>query len=138
MHNKLLWVNGTTIYRPRFVNTHGKSVKSVGYYSKPDTDFRKLQRLQLVKKKHQLVRDLFIFQCYTGLTYSEMINLTIHDIRIDKRNVKGMIKRPVTTLLQKPIFIINRYKPLMGESEILFPQYSIQRYIQYLGEIWKQ
>src|SRR3546814_8537091 len=73
-----------------------------------------------------MIRDLFVFCCYTGLTYVEVINLT-HDNIVEAsdgevwiRTNRQKTETPVTTpLLPKAIKILKKYKhdPRAARSE---------------------
>jgi integrase len=97
---------------------------------------------ELVKPNHQLVRDLFLFQCYTGLAYTDMVNLAVNDISVDARGRKWIVKPRqksgvVSTipLMQQSIELIDKYTFFRKKSKCLFPYYSIQKYNQYIGEV---
>jgi integrase len=97
---------------------------------------------ELVKTSHLLVRDLFIFQCNTGLAYTDMVNLKSTDISIDNNGRKWIIKPRqksgiVSTipLLPKALKIIDKYSGIEEKGEALLPHYSIQKYNQYIGEV---
>lgn len=100
-----------------------------------------LEKLRLLKPQYLLVRDLFIFQCYTGLAYTDMTSLNEADFRIDSNGKGWIIKARQKTgvlstipLLPQAISIIDKYKGNPGVKGI-FPHYSIQKYNKYLGEI---
>lgn len=95
-----------------------------------------LERLRLVK-------DLFLFQCYTGLAYSDMAKLTAGHVSPGIDGNKWIIIRRKKTdvraaipLLPKAEEIIHKYNE--GKSDphrSLFPFYSIQKFNSYLHEI---
>lgn len=96
----------------------------------------------LLKQNHQLVRDLFLFQSYTGLAYTDMVNLTLNDITVDPLGRKWIIKPRqksgiVSTipLMQQSLELINKYSFYSENNKSLFPFYSIQKYNQYIGEV---
>ncbi len=87
----------------------------------------------------QLVKDLFIFCCYTGLGYYEMSNLKDeHIINGFDGNEWIQMKRQKTNkiisvpLLPKAIELINKYK---SNSDCIFPKISNQKFNSYLKEI---
>lgn len=91
-----------------------------------------------------IVRDLFIFQCYTGLAFIDLYNLTAENISIGIDGKKWLIterqKTEVTCripLLPIPEQIINRYAqhPKVLLSEKLLPVPTNQRMNGYLKEI---
>lgn len=87
----------------------------------------------------ELVRDLFVFCCYTGLAYREMKELRKkHIIQNFDGKLWIKIKREKTgknlsiPLLQKANEIIYKYS---GHKELIFPTYSNQKINAYLKEI---
>ncbi len=103
-----------------------------------------IENLRLEKQKYVLARDLFLFQCSTGLAYTDMVNLKPEDISVDPNGRKWIIKPRqksgiVSTipLLPKALEIIEKYNRETGQS-CLFPYYVIQKYNQYISEIGKQ
>lgn len=86
-----------------------------------------------------LIKNLFIFSCYTGLPYNELLNLKNNNI------IKGFdgnlwikMKREKTAkelsipLLPKAESILNSYQ---NENDAIFPRISNQKYNSYLKEI---
>jgi integrase len=104
-----------------------------------EAELKKIQGLDLIKPKHVLVRELFIVQCYTGLSYTDMVNLKLKDISKDTNGRKWIIKARQKSgiictipLLPEPEKILTKY--LIDHDDTL-PNYAIQKYNQYLGEI---
>lgn len=93
----------------------------------------KVQRLTIA-------RDVFLFQCYTGLSFCDMAKLTKADIfkGIDN-NQWILIRRKKTDtrsaipLLPHALRIIEQYKD--NEGEKLLPCTCIQKYNMYLGDL---
>lgn len=90
------------------------------------------------------VRDIFVFSCYTGLSYIDVSKLTTENISlgIDKNQwlytSRKKTEQPVKIpLLPKALEIIEKYKdhPKVVESGKLLPIYSNQRLNSYLKEI---
>ncbi len=52
-----------------------------------------IEELELIKKQHLLTRDLFIFQCYTGMAYTDMISLSSEEISSDSTGRKWIVKK---------------------------------------------
>lgn len=101
-----------------------------------------IENARLHKQNHLLTRDLFMFQCYTGLAYTDMVNLKINDITVDAQNrswiIKPRQKSGITStipLLSSAENLIHRYTIVKSNTGSIFPHYSIQKYNQYLGEI---
>jgi site-specific recombinase XerD len=106
-----------------------------------------LQRIELKRysiSRLNLVRDLFLFSCYTGLSYIDVVNLKSTDLAV---GVDGLVwimsRRKKTSIAVKvPLLpvasrIIERYQNT-PEAEItgkLFPTISNQKLNSYLKEI---
>ena len=97
----------------------------------------KIERLEVVK-------DLFVFQCYTGLAYKDIKKLNKRDIEIRINGVKWIvIKRQKTTtecripLLPRAEEILNKYRkhPCHEINNTLLPVPSNQKMNAYLKEI---
>jgi len=91
-----------------------------------------------------LVRDIFLFSCYTGLAYIDVRLLSINDIVLDLNGDKEIhIKRKKTNTVSKiPLLpyaekIINKYKnhPSALNSGTLLPVRSNQKLNAYLKEL---
>ncbi|MEH6619230.1 site-specific integrase [Maribacter arcticus] len=138
LSRKLGWME-----RDPFINFKAKRIKT-------ERGFLSLLELQEIEKKNftiprlQLVRDLFVFSCYTSLSYIDAINLRAENIRI---GIDGELwiyyNREKTTkpihipLLPKALDIIEKYKD--NQKAILqgtvFPKISNQKLNTYLKEI---
>lgn len=88
----------------------------------------------------KLVRDLFVFSCFTGLAYIDMANLT-KDNLVELDGKKWILtKRQKTNinsnilLLDIPLALIQRYKGQSKDGHLL-PSYSNQKINAYLKEI---
>jgi integrase/recombinase XerD len=90
-------------------------------------------------KRLSIIKDLFIFCCYTGLAYNEMANLKIKNIQLGFDNMNWIqMKREKTKrqisipLLPNAQEIIDKY---LKESDFVFPAVSNQKFNAYLKEI---
>ncbi|MFV0346576.1 MAG: site-specific integrase [Bacteroidales bacterium] len=100
---------------------------------------RMLQRKFLIKRL-EIVRDIFIFSCFTGLSYIDVKNLTTDSIKTGFDGKQWiMTKRQKTNvqsnilLLDIPLKIIEKYK---GQpNRYLLPVLSNQKMNAYLKEI---
>ena len=135
---KLGWIE-----RDPFVNFKAQFIKT-------ERGFLSLQELRTVEERQftierlQLVKDLFVFSCYTSLSYIDVINLTEDNINI---GIDGELwihyKREKTTksiripLLPQALEIIEKYKRKNKSKikESLFPKISNQKLNAYLKEI---
>lgn len=85
------------------------------------------------------VRDMFVFCCYTGLAYQEMVSLkpkhiiTGFDgnqwIQMTREKTKKQIAIP---MLSKALTIIEQYH---NDEDIIFPKISNQKFNSYIKEI---
>jgi site-specific recombinase XerD len=90
------------------------------------------------------VRDLFVFSCYTGLSYIDVVNLTPESVALGIDGTKWIFtKRQKSSeevqvpLLPKALAIIEKYKdnPKVVHEEKLLPGMSNQKINSYLKEI---
>lgn len=120
-----------------FMLYRAKKVKNDIIYLSPE-ELEKLEKHQFAQPRLHLAQDLFVFSCYTGLPYRELMSLESKHIVIgfDGRSWIQM-KRDKTSkklsipLLPKALNILSRYK----YKEHAFPRISNQRYNSYLKEI---
>ncbi len=121
-------------------------------FDKYDRQYLSKRELELIENTYfnserlERVKDIFIFSCYTGLSYIHVKQLTIHQIvkGIDnnywiytkREKTNEVVKIP---LLPKALAVINKYKVISKRigSEMLLPLYSNQKTNSYLKEIAK-
>ena len=60
-------------------------------------EVRTIRTKVLGSRSMENVRDLFIFQCYTGMAYRDMASLTQNDIKVDKDGKEWIVKERVKT-----------------------------------------
>jgi site-specific recombinase XerD len=91
-----------------------------------------------------LVRDLFVFSCYTGLAYIDVVNLTKNNISVGIDGEKWVFTHRQKTetasripLLSIPLGIIEKYQnhPVCINKGTLLPMLSNQKMNAYLKEI---
>jgi len=135
---KLGWME-----RDPFVNFKAKFDKTErGFLSL--AELKRIEEKQFVISRLKLVRDLFVFSCYTSLSYIDAINLTTDNIRI---GIDGELwiyyHREKTTkpiripLLPRALDIIEKYKnnqKAISQGRV-FPKISNQKLNAYLKEI---
>tara|TARA_R110002033_G_C3890127_1_gene238770 strand:+ start:229 stop:1419 length:1191 start_codon:yes stop_codon:yes gene_type:complete len=120
-----------------FVFHQFKHVKKEIVFLSPEELFA-LEHYSFAQPKLQLVQNLFVFSCYTGLSYNELLNLKHNNI------IKGFdgnlwikMKREKTAkelsipLLPKALEILEMY----SNEGFVFPRISNQKYNSYLKEI---
>ena len=110
-----------------------------GYLTQEDVE--KILKKEFVIKRLELVRDIFIFSCFTGLSYIDVKNLTNKEIRTSfDNNLWIMTKRQKTKvdsnilLLDVPKMIIEKYKGKSINDQVL-PILSNQKMNAYLKEV---
>ncbi len=119
-------------------------------YEKKERDFLNKEELASIEAKNfeitrlQLIKDLFVFSCYTGLSYKDVMNLTAENLTVGIDGGKWLcLKREKTSvavrlpLLSKAHAIIVKYRerPSNAGSDNLFPTISNQKLNSYLKEI---
>ncbi len=120
------------------------------HFTKVEREFLTEIELAAIEKKNfkierlQYVKDLFIFCCYTGLSYIDVINLSPNNIskginNMDWINAKrektnNPIKIPILPRAQQ---LIDKYRnhPRSKAKGTLFPDISNQKLNSYLKEI---
>ena len=131
------------IDRDPFVNFKIKiEKKERGFLTK--TELQAVEDLSSSIERLVVVRDLFVFSCYTGISYSDIIELTSKNIvsGIDD-NPWIMATRTKTgtpfkiPLLAKAGYLIDKYSEHIRtcESDNLLPKLSNQKLNSYLKEI---
>jgi len=116
----------------------GRVLKEVVFLS--TEELQKLEKHQFTQPRLQLVKDLFIFCCYTGLAYHEMSKLKKEHIingfdgnlwiKMKREKTSKMISVP---LLPKAQSILDKYNN--EDEEIVLPKFSNQKINSYLKEI---
>jgi integrase len=89
-------------------------------------ELERLMTTRIKSKRAVLVRDMFVFSCFTGLAYAEICNLSEKHLRttptgtvwIDIPRRKTGVESNIR-LLEIPLLIIEKYRPVR-ESEKLF------------------
>lgn len=114
-----------------------KKIKKQVVFLSPE-ELLQFENYDFAQARLKLVQDLFLFSCYTGLPYLELMNLkTQHIINGFDGNKWIKIKREKTSkdlsipLLPKALEILKTY----AKEGFIFPKISNQRYNSYLKEI---
>lgn len=106
-------------------------------------ELKLLQEKTLEIDRVDRVRNIFLFSCYTGLSYSDVEKLKKSDIESDSKGDKWLVVNRQKTkeasyiyLLKYPLTIIEKYKddPETGDGNLL-PLISNQKMNAYLKEI---
>jgi site-specific recombinase XerD len=81
------------------------------------------------------VRDLFLFQCFTGLSYSDMANLTKDDFNVNNKGQVYVKKTRQKTGVIYLVVLLDDAKKIAEKYGYSLPVLSNQRYNSYLKEI---
>ena len=122
-----------------FYGHRPKRVKNKVIYLTQE-ELKLLENKPIKQVRLDMIRDCFVFCCYTGLAYKEMANLKSEHIKkgfdglkwiqMTREKTDKIISIP---LLPKPLQLLNKYKDLKCEN--LLPIVSNQRFNSYLKEI---
>ena len=113
-------------------------------------DFLTIEEVNTIRTKEfgierlDMVRDIFIFCCYTGLAFIDVYNLRPEHITEDAHGRKWIHKQRQKTeveffvpLLEYPLQLIEKYRnhPMCRANKTVFPVYANQKMNSYLKEI---
>jgi integrase/recombinase XerD len=124
--------------RDPFILYKSKTVRKEVIYLTVE-ELKTFEETVLQQKRLILVQHLFIFCCYTGLAYNEMVNLKKQNIQIgfDGMNWIQMKREKTQRQISIPILpkaqeIIDKYTT---DNTLLFSSISNQKFNSYLKEI---
>ena len=90
------------------------------------------------------VRDIFIFQCYTALRYSDVSQLKRDNIKVDPNGnyIIDLVTekdddRVTYRLPNRAVAIYKKYQDYVYEGNVAFPTISNQKYNEHLKELGK-
>lgn len=121
-----------------------KRIKSKSYTPQRDylsaDELSKILSLEIPNPRLYKIRDMFIFQCYTGVAFIDLMNLTRENVikGIDGEDWlilyrKKTNSRSTIPLLPIALKLINKYHS--DNRDTLFPVCSNQKYNMYIKEI---
>ncbi len=122
-------------YNPRL----REAVKEVRYLTVEEVD--KLWNLELRTSPMQVTRDMFIFQCYTGLRYSDLKTLTRKNfyrqdgdlyLRKITQKQKTVVDFKLSMRAKK---IFEKYSKNLYPNDVAFPVISNSKYNEHLKEL---
>lgn len=128
--------NPFSLYKTKYKPTNRKYLN--------EEELKSIEVKQIKINRLDTIRDIFVFSCYTGLSYAEIDKLTYNNystgfdgeewIMIERTKTKIESNVP---LLNKPLELIDKYKdhPLIQDNNRVFPQYSNQKLNSYLKEL---
>lgn len=101
-----------------------------------------IEKLTGLSKRLQYTKDFFVFQLYTGLAFSDMLDLKTSDIVVGIDNEYWIIKSRVKTdtkitipLLPNTLEILNRYTDILIADKNVFPKISNQKINKNLKDL---
>lgn len=109
--------------------------EKLDYHTLTIDDVKYLLSVEITDKRIESIRDLFVFQSMTGLSYADMASLSMDDIKDDV-----IIKRRKKTDVQFVIPVLPIAKSILEKYEYRLPIISNQKYNQYLkvlGDVCK-
>lgn len=125
---------------PFILHKARKPKKEVIYLTEPE--LKTLEKHQFSQERLQLVKDLFVFCCYTGLAFQEMASLkSKHIIKGFDGNLWVEMIRQKTDkkisipLLPKALDLLGKYEEDSSKDFKRFPVISNQKFNSYLKEI---
>jgi integrase len=135
-------------YRRRYHNNHmfeafrpalKSAQKKVVFFNKKELE--KLENYKIPETKLYLVRvrDVFLFQCFTGIRYSDLANLRrcdVHDDYIEITTIKTVDSLRIELNTHSKA-ILKKYEPFDFKDGMALPVVSNQKMNQYLHELCK-
>ena len=109
-----------------------------------DNELSNLETSEFISERLDRVRDLFVFSCYTGIAYVDIMKLTENNIHLGIDGNNWIItKRQKTNttvkvpLLEKAQFLINKYSshPMTIVTGSLLPIITNEKFNAYLKEV---
>lgn len=112
----------------------GKVARNIVYLSLEE--LKKLENYQFAQKRLQQVADMFIFCCYSGLAYQEMIDLRKEHVvkGVDGNLWIEMTRRKTNAKISVPL-LKRAEEILLYKYDYEFPVISNQKFNSYLKEI---
>lgn len=101
-----------------------------------EQELKQIAQVNLQGERLQRVRDLFLFQCYSGLSYSDMALLERSDFKENKGTKQIYIeKRRKKTNEPFTSIVLEEGKKILEKYDYKLPLLSNQKYNSYLKEI---
>ncbi len=101
------------------------TIKEVNAIRKKKIDIKRLAK----------IRDLFIFECYTGLAFTDLMSLNNNDFHIDESGNKWIIKKRHKTNVVATIPLLPIALEILDKYNYKLPHMSNVKYNAYLKEI---
>ena len=125
--------NAYDSYKPKLKNTQKKIIFLTW------DELNRLREFEIPANKQALerVRDVFLFQCFTGLRYSDVFNLRRSDIKGDHIEVTTVKASDslIIELNNHSKAILDKYKDVAFEDDKVLPVITNQKMNDYLKEL---
>lgn len=125
--------NAYDSYKPKLKSTQKKIIFLTW------EELNKLREFEIpaVKQALDRVRDVFLFQCFTGLRYSDVFNLRRSDIKGDHIEVTTVKTSDslIIELNKHSKAILDKYKDVAFEDDKVLPVITNQKMNDYLKEL---
>ena len=125
--------NAYDSYKPKLKSTQKKIIFFTW------EELNKLRKFEIPAAKQALdrVRDVFLFQCFTGLRYSDVFNLRKSDIKDDHIEVTTVKTSDslIIELNKHSKAILDKYKNVVFEDDKVLPVITNQKMNDYLKEL---
>ena len=125
--------NAYDSYKPKLKNTQKKIIFLAW------DELNRLREFEIPANKQALerVRDVFLFQCFTGLRYSDVFNLRRSDIKGDHIEVTTVKTSDslIIELNNHSKAILDKYKDVAFEDDKVLPVITNQKMNDYLKEL---
>ena len=93
-----------------------------------DEDMEKIRTMNVRSEAIERARDLFLFQCATGISYSDMKNLKAEDFYCDKNGVYSVTKRRCKTSVHYTSVILPEGVEILKKYNFKLPVVSNAKY----------
>jgi site-specific recombinase XerD len=134
--NKVIHVcmlNNWLITNP-FRNFHCRYKNPIRPYL-TENEINKLVNQDFPTDRLSRIRDLFLFQVYTGLSYSDMMSLTKGDIEVGVDGKEWIVTTRIKTGIRLSIPLLTRANDVIKRYRYTLPYYSNQKFNEYLKEV---
>lgn len=98
-------------------------------------ELRKIKNKNISLPRLAKVRDMFIFECYTGLAFTDMVNLRSENNVVDTKGNEWIIKSRQKTKIQSTIPLLPIAKEILMKYQDELPTLTNQKYNGYLKEL---
>jgi len=135
---KIEWINKDPFlkFKPSYIKKEREFLRDCELQTIIDKEFE-IERLEIVK-------DLFVFSCYTGLSYIDVMNLNDDNIAYgidggkwiitNRQKTNNKVKIPLLQIAEEVIGKYKNHKKTL-RTQTLFPNLSNQKLNAYLKEI---